>query len=460
MLHLASRLFFRRIPIRTRSLSSLPDGYKIRQARVWRKSKYVLNSSFSSHTPFLISYSSSRYFYGTVFILCCLHEASKKIAKTVEIEDEQNKHTYGEQWEQKHKSIKNEKEKVEAIDTEQVEENNIFIPLTWPSKRPIEPYDADSSEWQALLDLSRDQQQVQGLMSKLRDTAVAAALNTRNVSLTLGYGNVSVKQDFWVEFPQSPPQEYECSGLELSEGGRITWKARIVDVSRMRKYGLPYATAKALWTGNYSAAKAYYGQIKQTFSFRSSNSSAIDQPQAPTLSVSSSSQASPQRAGTPPSENSILSQAASTLRRTFNRSRSAPSVPVRGSCRIMGILHLSGTAGRCRLLVQGDYLPIHKAWVGINIQLYSISPNVVRPREKPRQQVVEEEQEETPSPSAADSTPSPSEATSSQDNPPGHPVESPPESSTKDSQPPPKEPPAAEKSQKEPPPKGSTAEDG
>lgn len=381
-----------------------------------------------------------------------------KLAGNVGVGDSSNTYTYSEHWDQRHKKLENKKEdKVE----DKLEKRAIFIPLTWPSKRIIEPYDADSPEWQALLDFSRDQQHQKELMSQLRESVVAAAFNSRRVSHTLGYGNVRVKQTLWIDFPQTLPQEYEWSGLELGGKRGVAWKVRIVDVSRFRRYGLPYGTAHALWSGSYSAAKAYWEKAKRTFNFKSNDVPAVSHSQAP--SSSATPQVSTPATLDPSSDRYVFAQAALALRRTFHQTHAVPSGPVRGSCRIMGMLHLSGTAGQCHLLVQGDFLPINNVWVGMNVQIYSLGPNVIRPKEKASPEPQLQQMEVHGDPPTAPH-PSRGDGEGAEGSPPSRPPDISTEDSTrKPPSPSPKEEAeeTSEKPQKgESPPKGPTAEDG
>lgn len=253
--------------------------------------------------------------------------------------------------------------------------------MTWATKRPREPYTDDSPEWQSFVELEGDNKRQEQLHSELRHIACHAALNLAAIRHKLGNGNVETGYSTRIAYPALPPQEYECSGLELDADGNINWKTGVVNLSRVRRFAVPYAMAKALWAGSYFVAKAYYNKIARLLGFTVKDSQLPRQlPASSSLVGSPSSRPAPNAISVRPPRSPIFAQGALILRTTYRRAVDVPARPVRGSCRFRGIVFLKGQQGGCMLLVQSDYHPAADIWVGHYIQLFDAWPDSKRPQ--------------------------------------------------------------------------------
>ncbi|KAL9623776.1 MAG: hypothetical protein Q9160_002007 [Pyrenula sp. 1 TL-2023] len=323
--------------------------------------------------PMVTKYGKlARFLVGTTFLLVGLYHTSK-LASELGSEEDPNDFIYSEHWEQKRKEAKGQEE---GSDQEKEDESSIFIPLTWASKRPVEPYNDESPEWQSFIELERDKKRTHQLHIELRNIACDAALNLAAIRRKLGNGVVETTYNARIAYPYWLPQEYECSGLASSADGSITWKTDVVDLSRVRRFAVPYATAKAVWAGSCFIARAYYHKIARLLGFTVKDMQQPKQlPASGSLLGSPSPRAAPYAIGVRPPRNPIFAQGALIFGTTYRRAVTVRARPIRGSCRFRGTVILKGQQGGCMLLVNSDYHPAADIWVGHSIQLFDIWPD-------------------------------------------------------------------------------------
>ena len=108
-------------------------------------------------------------------------------------------------------------------------ENSLFIPLSWPKKRPKEFYKGTDAEWKSFTDFSRDVKRIKaikGMPGRLYSLAKEEA-DQITAELASIIGNLGVDtrlqrilgspikvSKYWldVDYPYGPPQDYEQMG--------------------------------------------------------------------------------------------------------------------------------------------------------------------------------------------------------------------------------------------------------
>jgi len=161
----------------------------------------------------------------------------------------------------------------DAEEDEFAEEDNTFIPMTWPTKLPRTFYKGSDPEWQEFVKIAKDKPR----HKKLQDELVAVVFNGAKAHPRVG---MSIGKDlkvgkYWLEisFPDGPPQEYVRSGIEIGDDF-IAWSPQKLSPEnhfRMTRALWP----KATFDGFYASASMYtgiqYRRLKQALGWEDVN---------------------------------------------------------------------------------------------------------------------------------------------------------------------------------------------
>ena len=153
------------------------------------------------------------------------------------------------------------------------EEDNTFIPMTWPTKLPRTFYKGSDPEWQEFVKIAKDKPR----HKKLQDELVAVVFNGAKAHPRVG---MAIGKDlkigrYWLEisFPDGPPQEYVRSGIEIGDDF-IAWSPQKLSPEnhfRMTRALWP----KATFDGFYATASIYtgiqYRRLKQALGWEEVN---------------------------------------------------------------------------------------------------------------------------------------------------------------------------------------------
>ena len=187
----------------------------------------------------------------------------------IEVEEEQATHKDGE-W---------ETQEGDAEDDEFAEEENTFIPMTWPTKLPRTFYKGSDPEWQEFVKIAKDKPR----HKKLQDELVAVVFNGAKQHPRVG---MSIGKDlkvgrFWLEisFPDGPPQEYVRSGIEIGDDF-IAWSPQ--KLSPENHFRLTRALwPKATFDGVYNTAMIFtgiqYRRLKQALGWEEANPASVEE---------------------------------------------------------------------------------------------------------------------------------------------------------------------------------------
>lgn len=187
----------------------------------------------------------------------------------IEVEEEQATHKEGE-W---------ETQEGDAEEDEFAEEENTFIPMTWPTKLPRTFYKGSDPEWQEFVKIAKDKPR----HKKLQDELVAVVFNGAKQHPRVG---MSIGKDlkvgrFWLEisFPDGPPQEYVRSGIEIGDDF-IAWSPQ--KLSPENHFRLTRALwPKATFDGVYNTAMIFtgiqYRRLKQALGWEEANPASVEE---------------------------------------------------------------------------------------------------------------------------------------------------------------------------------------
>jgi hypothetical protein len=153
------------------------------------------------------------------------------------------------------------------------EEDNTFIPMTWPTKLPRTFYKGSDPEWQEFVKIAKDKPR----HKKLQDELVAVVFNGAKVHprVAMSVGKDLKVGRYWLEisFPDGPPQEYVRSGIEIGDDF-IAWSPQKLSPEnhfRMTRALWP----KATFDGFYATATIYtgiqYRRLKQALGWEEVN---------------------------------------------------------------------------------------------------------------------------------------------------------------------------------------------
>lgn len=187
----------------------------------------------------------------------------------IEVEEEQATHKQGE-W---------ETQEEESEEDEFAEEDNTFIPMTWPTKLPRTFYKGSDPEWQEFVKIAKDKPR----HKKLQDELVAVVFNgaKQHPRVAMSIGKDLKVGRYWLEisFPDGPPQEYVRSGIEIGDDF-IAWSPQ--KLSPENHFRLTRALwPKATFDGVYNTAMIFtgiqYRRLKQALGWEEVNPASVEE---------------------------------------------------------------------------------------------------------------------------------------------------------------------------------------
>lgn len=334
----------------------------------------------------------------------------------IEVEEEPATHKQGE-W---------ETQEEDSEEDEFAEEDNTFIPMTWPTKLPRTFYKGSDPEWQEFVKIAKDKPR----HKKLQDELVAVVFNGAKQHPRVG---MSIGKDlkvgrYWLEisFPDGPPQEYVRSGIEIGDDF-IAWSPQ--KLSPENHFRLTRALwPKATFDGVYNTAMIFtgiqYRRLKQALGWEEVNPASVEERFKVALEQMEAKKAGKGRGGSPVGGNpqpspegtpgslvsvsSAANEAQSSPRASEDRSalpwmlsmplpasedlvnptdvQIAKSVfvhslmknwnpkkmePPRGSFVVQGLVEIKGSKGKIMFDVQSCYDPKESKFVSVNAGMRS-----------------------------------------------------------------------------------------
>ena len=145
------------------------------------------------------------------------------------------------------------------------DEDSFFIPLTWPKEAPRTFYKGSDPEWQEFVRVARDNPRSRRIQQELLDIVYTTCKQQPGIQQRLG-NDIKVGK-FWLEvvFPDSPPPEYEQTGIVVGKdyialaGQRVSHE----HYSRLMRVLWPDSTASATWTTIKVLASVQYERLKE-----------------------------------------------------------------------------------------------------------------------------------------------------------------------------------------------------
>ncbi|KAJ9648596.1 hypothetical protein H2201_000927 [Coniosporium apollinis] len=240
-----------RIPRTFTRLSRIVPLHARSQAVRYEHSLNVQRVRFT-RPPFTWKRATSVFLYTGAF-LAYLHFA----IPDVEIEDEPE-----ESRAKKGREVTDEDEEDDDYEDEDEEydEDSLFIPLTWARQKPRTFYKGSDPEWQEFRRFAQDPKRHRAAQEMLVTTVRMSMANQPRISKRFGQINVKSGK-YWLDmtFPDGPPQEYERSGIEITDDF-IGWTTR--PVSQMN-YG---RLNRVLWPT--AAFSSFYATSRYMFLLR------------------------------------------------------------------------------------------------------------------------------------------------------------------------------------------------
>ncbi|CAK4033412.1 Hypothetical predicted protein [Lecanosticta acicola] len=153
----------------------------------------------------------------------------------------------------------------EREDDEFVEEDSLFIPMTWAKKMPRTFYKGSDPEWQEFIKMAKDKQRQKKVQDELVQIVHGSSQKHPLISKQLGSGAKVGKYWLDISFPDGPPQEYERSGLEWGDGYLAWSRERISPEAqwRLARALWPKAAFDSLWAMTKVLAGINYRRAKQ-----------------------------------------------------------------------------------------------------------------------------------------------------------------------------------------------------
>ena len=187
----------------------------------------------------------------------------------IEVDEEQATHKQGE-W---------ETQEEDSEEDEFADEDNTFIPMTWPTKLPRTFYRGSDPEWQEFVKIAKDKPR----HKKLQDELVAVVFNGAKQHPRVG---MSIGKDlkvgrYWLEisFPDGPPQEYVRSGIEIGDDF-IAWSPQKLSPEnhfRLTRALWPKATLDGVYNTAIVFTGIQYRRLKQALGWEEVNPTSVEE---------------------------------------------------------------------------------------------------------------------------------------------------------------------------------------
>lgn len=156
-------------------------------------------------------------------------------------------------------------EEVEEEDDGYAHPDSTFIPLTWPTKLPRTFYRGSDPEWQEFIKVAKDQPRHTRIQNELVQLVYRESIKHPGVARQLGKDTKVGKWWLDISFPDGPPQEYERSGIEISDT-YIAWSQQRMSPEnhfRMVRALWPKAAFDSLYATGRVLAGINYRRMKQ-----------------------------------------------------------------------------------------------------------------------------------------------------------------------------------------------------
>ena len=148
---------------------------------------------------------------------------------------------------------------------EELPEDAIFVPLTFPRELPRTYYKGADEAWQSFIALTRDKQKIKLLRNDLAGIVGQNLSQIRDLQRLLGKDIRSRKYWLDLDVPDGPPTEYERIGLEIADD-YVAITTRPVDplhVAQIKHTLWPKPIAISLWRSYEALWSAQLNSIKQ-----------------------------------------------------------------------------------------------------------------------------------------------------------------------------------------------------
>lgn len=146
---------------------------------------------------------------------------------------------------------------IDEDDDDELDEDSLFIPMTWATKMPRTFYKGSDPEWQEFVKIAKDKERHKKIQNELVQIVFSSSQQHPAIKQQLGPQAKVGKYWLDISFPDGPPQEYERSGLEFGDG-YIAWSRERIDPEtqwRLTRALWPKATFDSLW----AASKVLFG---------------------------------------------------------------------------------------------------------------------------------------------------------------------------------------------------------
>ena len=293
---------------------------------------------------------------------------------------------------------------------EEIPEDAVFIPLTFPRELPRTYYKGTDEAWQSFIELARDRKRVQTLRNEL---AGFLGQHSSRMPVFKGILGQDIKpRKFWIDldFPEGPPTEYYRIGLEIADE-YVAVTTRPVDAYRVAqiKHTLsPKPIALSVWRSYEALWTAHLNTVKRLFNVSPAPIPGIGDADSDDPFTEDSDRVDPQAQDTkrdgdkglkgpgptlPPGHPPIPDKPSTedskelspfdkiivepgrvsfeVLKHQFVKNWQPPDVPmmVYGSVLFSGFVELVGSKGYCVLDVRASYHPIEARWVTITASI-------------------------------------------------------------------------------------------
>jgi hypothetical protein len=157
--------------------------------------------------------------------------------------------------------------------------DSLFIPLTWAKKLPRTYYRGSDPEWQEFIKIAKDQERRKKIIHELVQIVYSQSVKNRVCQDQLGENMKPGK--FWLDlsFPNTPPQEYERSGIEFADT-YIAWSRSKISPEtqfRINRALWPKATFDAFYASGKVLAGINYRRIKQALGLEEKDPFSIEE---------------------------------------------------------------------------------------------------------------------------------------------------------------------------------------
>ena len=312
-------------------------------------------------------------------------------------------------------------QKADEEEDDEMSEEAIFIPLTFPRELPQTHYKGTDEAWQSFIALANDRQRIQSLRNDL------AGHVGQHTSRIPGFQKVLGKdihpRKYWldIDFPDGPPTEYVRTGLEWADN-YIYLATRPVDahhVAQIKHTLWPKPMAISLWRSYNALWTAQLNNIRQLFNFSAAPigedtdgegddtyNELVEEPPSDnkTMPRTAGKLAGNSKPELPPGHPPISANQDSTkpddltpiqkilaepgrvasevFKRQMAKNWTPPNTPlmVYGSVLFSGLVELVGSKGFCVLDVHASYHPIEAKWVNISVAIRRTQPRKQAPK--------------------------------------------------------------------------------